>query len=365
MKRLNALVILATITLSFLAGCGGNATAGNANALTIGAYSIPESAYDKIIPLFAAQWKQQTGKDLTFKTSYAGSGTQSRAIINGFAADVAALSLAPDIDAIAKAGLITHDWTQETNKGIVTESVVSFAVRQGNPKGIHDWADLAKPGIQIMCPDPKTSGGARWNILALYGAALRGEIRGIAKGDTKAAYNFLVAVLKNVKVFDKDGQTSLTNFEKGIGDVAITYESSVLVAQKAGETDQLVTPTSTILIQNPVAVVDAYVDKHGNRKAAEAFVNFLFTPQAQQIFADDSGALLGFARGVGEFGAIVLVSANIPYKTETAAVYVQGAIESGDYVTASAISLLLLVIALALVIIVETLRDSATSGGAR
>lgn len=289
MKRLNAIFMLGTLTLSFFAGCGARA-AGNSTSLTVGAYSTPETAYAKIIPLFVAQWKQQTGQTLTFKASYAGSGTQSKAIINGFQADVAALSLAPDITALAKAGLITHDWTQTANKGIVTDSVVAFAVRQGNPKSIHDWADLAKPGIQILCPDPKTSGGARWNILAIYGTALRGEVQGVAKGNTTAAFAFLKAVLKNIKVFDKDGQTSLTNFEKGIGDVAITFESSVLVAEQAGEREQLVAPTSTILIENPVAVVDTYVDRHGTRKAAEAFVNFLFTPQAQQIFADASGA---------------------------------------------------------------------------
>jgi len=288
MIRWKSLALFALVTLSIFAGCGNRA--GNKDTLILGGYSTPEESYAKILPLFAAQWKQQTGQNITFQTSYQGSGTQSRAIINGFQADVAALSLAPDVDAIAKAGLITHDWTQTPTHGMVTDSVVAFAVRQGNPKNIHDWADLAKPGVQILCPDPKTSGGARWNILALYGAALRGEVSGVAKGNAAAAFVFLKAILKNIKVFDKDGRSSITNFEKGIGDVAITYESEVLVAQKAGQTDQLVIPTSTILIENPVAVVDAYVDRHGTRKLAEAFVNFLTTPQAQQIFADVGGA---------------------------------------------------------------------------
>ena len=168
MRRFNVIVV-AAITLGFFTGCS---PADSANTLTLGIYSTPENAYAQIIPLFVAQWQQQTGKTLTIRLSYAGSGTQSKAIINGFQADVAALALVPDITALAQAGLITHDWTQMTNKGIVTDSVVAFAVRPGNPKGIHDWADLAKPAIQILSPDPQTSGGARWNMLALYGAAL-------------------------------------------------------------------------------------------------------------------------------------------------------------------------------------------------
>ena len=214
-----------------------------------------------------------------------GSGAQARAIVNGFQADVAALSLAPDLDAIAKAGLITHDWTNTPTKGMVSDSIVAFAVRKGNPKGIHDWADLARPGIQVLTPNPKTSGGAQWNIAALYGAALRGEVRGVPKDDPAAARSFLVAVLKNVKVMDKDARTSITTFGQGVGDVAITYENEVFTGRKAGADYELVIPTSTILIENPVAVVDAHVSRHGTRAVAEAFVAFLTTPQAQQVFA--------------------------------------------------------------------------------
>jgi sulfate/thiosulfate transport system substrate-binding protein len=284
MKRLVSFLAAACALLVLLAGCGASAN-GSTVTLTLGAFSTPSAVYAKLIPLFEAQWKQQTGQTVTFHQSYQASGTQSKAIINGFQADVAALSLAPDIDAIAKAGLITHDWTATPTGGMVSDSIVAFAVRQGNPKGIHDWADLARPGIQILTPNPQTSGGAQWNILALYGAALRGEVSGVPKGDATAAFAFLKAVLKNVKVMDKDAQTSITDFEQGVGDVAITYESSVLTGQKAGNSEQLVIPTSTILIQNPVAVVDRYVDQHGTRTAAEGFVNFLITPQAQQIYA--------------------------------------------------------------------------------
>lgn len=288
MKRLLGLVVSLGLLLGILAGCGGSASAnGKSVTLILGAYSTPQAVFAKVIPLFQASWKQQTGQQVTFQQSYLGSGAQSRAIVNGFPADVAALSTAPDMNAIASAGLITHDWTNTPTKGMISTSIVAFAVRKGNPKGIHDWADLARPGIEILTPNPKTSGGAQWNILALYGAALRGEVAGVPKGDATAALNFLKAVLKNVKVMDKDARMSITDFEHGVGDVAITYESEVLLAQQSGQDDVLVIPTSTILIENPVAVVDANVNRHGTRKVAEAFVAFLASPQAQQIFADE------------------------------------------------------------------------------
>jgi sulfate transport system substrate-binding protein len=206
--------------------------------------------------------------------------------VEGFDADVAALSLEADIDRIVKASLITHDWKAKNNNGMVSTSVVSFAVRKGNPKGIKDWADLAKPGVEVLTPNPKTSGGAQWNIMALYGAAFRGKVAGVAANDEQAAREFMKAVLKNVSVMDKGARESITNFEKGVGDVAITYENEVLVAQQAGQEMDLVIPQSTILIENPIALVDSYVDKHGNRKAVEAFIDFLFTPEAQKIFAE-------------------------------------------------------------------------------
>jgi sulfate/thiosulfate-binding protein len=253
--------------------------------LTLGAYTTPREAYKELIPIFQQQWKQQTGQDVTLEESYLGSGAQSRAIVEGFEADIAALSLEADINRIQDAGLITHDWHQLAHNGMVSDSIVSFAVRPGNPKGIQDWADLAKPGINLLTPNVKTSGGAMWNILALYGAAKRGFIVGVPKDDDAAAQAFMLSVLKNVTVMDKGARESITNFEKGVGDVAITYENEVQVGKQSGGQYDLVIPRSTILIENPVAVIDAYVDKHGTRAAAEAFVNFLFTPDAQKIFA--------------------------------------------------------------------------------
>jgi len=281
---------------ALLAACGGQAGAPATSAsgpggaagsvkLTLAAYSTPAEAYTRIIPLFQSDYKSKTGQDVTMATSYQGSGAQARAVAGGLEADVVALSLGPDVDSIAKAGLITHDWTAAPHKGIVSNSIVAFAVRKGNPKGIQDWADLAKPGLNVLTPDAATSGGARWNILGLYGAALRGQVSGITANDQKGAQDFLTSVLKNVSVMDKDARTSITTFEKGIGDVAITYEDEVMLGQQRGQDYQLVIPHSTILIETPVAVVDSYVDKHGTRAAAEAFVNFLFTAPAQQVFA--------------------------------------------------------------------------------
>ncbi len=254
--------------------------------LTLAAYSTPAEAYAKIIPLFVAYWKAQNNQDVTFEQSYAGSGAQARAVIGGLDADVVALSTGADVSSIVKANLITRDWqTILPNKGIVSTSVVSFAVRKGNPKNIHDWADLAQPGLEILTPDAKTSGGAQWNILALYGAALRGKVKDVPAGDEAAATKFLTSVLKNVTAFDKDGRSSITNFETGIGDVAITYENEVVLGQQRGQDYELVIPSSSIQIETPVAVVDVNSDKHGTTEVADAFVKFLFTKDAQQIFA--------------------------------------------------------------------------------
>jgi sulfate transport system substrate-binding protein len=290
MKTRFSKILAALALLGLLAACGGPAGApaqgtGGTVHLILGAYTTPREAYGELIPIFARQWKDKTGQTVTFEESYLGSGAQSRAVIDGFEADVVALSLDADVVRIADAGLITHDWHTAPHNGMVSTSIVSFAVRNGNPSGIQDWADLAQPGLEILTPDPKTSGGAQWNILALYGAALRGHVAGVAADDEAAATGFLKSVLVNVTVFDKSARDSITNFEKGTGDVAITYENEVLVGQLAGQDYELIIPASTILIENPVALVDSYVDKHGSREVAEAFVAFLFTKEAQEIFA--------------------------------------------------------------------------------
>jgi sulfate transport system substrate-binding protein len=205
-------------------------------------------------------------------------------VAEGFEADIVALSLEADVIRLEEAGLITSDWRSKPFGGMVSTSVVAFAVREGNPKNVQNWADLAQPGLEILTPNPKTSGGAMWNILALYGAAQRGHVEGVTPDDV-AAQQFLLSVLQNVTVMDKSARDSITNFEKGVGDVAITYENEVLVGQQSGQMYELVLPSSTIQIDNPVAVVDAYANKHGTREAAEAFVDFLFTKESQEIFS--------------------------------------------------------------------------------
>ena len=252
--------------------------------LILAAYTTPREAYAELLPIFQKQWKEKTGQDVVFEESYQGSGAQSRAVVEGLEADVVALSLEADVIRIEKAGLITSDWRAEPFGGMVSTSVVAFAVREGNPKNIQDWADLAQPDLEILTPNPKTSGGAMWNVLALYGATQRGHVPGYS-ADEQGAQDFLLSVLQNVSVMDKGARESITNFEKGVGDVAITYENEVLVGQAAGINYDLVLPSSTIRIDNPVAVVDSYVDKHGTREVAEAFVAFLFTEEAQTIFA--------------------------------------------------------------------------------
>lgn len=296
--KLGVLVCVLSLILG-LAGCGtasvpaapqgANGSQPGAHSSTVklilGAYTTPREAYAEIIPLFKQYWKSKTGQEVEFEESYLGSGAQSRAIVEGFEADVAALSLEDDISRIQKAGLITQDWKSKPHKGIVTTSIVVLVVRKGNPKGIKDWKDLTQPGLSILTPNAKTSGGAMWNILALYGAAKRGFVEGVPKDDEAAANEFLKAVLKNVTVMDKGARESITNYEKGVGDVAITYENEALVGRQSGQDYEYIIPRSTILIENPVAVVDKYADKHGTRQVAEAFVDFLWSQEAQRAFA--------------------------------------------------------------------------------
>jgi sulfate/thiosulfate-binding protein len=263
---------------------GASTAARGKVTLILAGYTTPREAYGKaIIPAFQKSWKAKTGGDMEFQASYQGSGAQARAIVGGFEADIAALSLEADIEKVAQEKLIRHAWKSRPHGGMVTSSVVVLAVRKGNPKNIRDWADLTRPGVNVLTPDPKTSGGAMWNINAIYCAALRGYA-GAPKGDKAAAERFLASVFRNVSIMDKGARESITTFEKGVGDVAITYENEVLVGQQAGQTYEYVVPRSTILIQNPVALVDASVDKHGVRDAAQAFVDFLWTPEAQRAY---------------------------------------------------------------------------------
>jgi len=222
-KILNCLVIILIAPLLASCSAGVETQTNDEVSLILGAYTTPREAYSEIIPLFQEYWLSETGQKVTFEESYLGSGAQSRAVVEGFEADIVALSLEADVNRIQEAGLITHDWKAGEYKGMITTSIVSFAVREGNPKNIHDWMDLTQPGLEILTPNPNTSGGAMWNVLALYGAALRGKVDGVPGDDPQAASDFLCEVLSNLSVMDKAARDSILNFEMGIGDLAITY----------------------------------------------------------------------------------------------------------------------------------------------
>ena len=254
--------------------------------LMLAIYSVPKEAYEqKLIPAFKQLWKQRTGQDIRVRTSYGASGAQARAIIGGFEADIAALSVEGDVDQVAKAGLISHDWRKGADRGNVSASVVALGVRKGNPKAIRTWEDLAKPGIDVLYPNPKTSGGAMWDIIAIYGAGLK--LADPKQGPAEAqAAALLKRIQKNVKVMDKSGRESVTTFERGVGDVIVTYENELLPRIKSGRPMDLVIPAETVLIENPAAIVDRNVDKHHVRDIAEAFLAFLHSEDAQRAFAE-------------------------------------------------------------------------------
>jgi sulfate/thiosulfate transport system substrate-binding protein len=268
-------------------GASGECTPPEVPVINFIAYSTPREVYDaKIIPAFKAMWKEKTGVEPAFFESYAGSTTQAQNVVNGQPADVVALSLAPDVQMIEDAGLITHDWTQETDGGMVSSSVVVFDVQPGNPKGIENWDDLAQPDVGVLTPDPAQSGGARWNLVSLWGSALRGDVDGVAKGDEAAATTLLQGVVNNVIAWDSSARTSIQNFETGNGDVAITYENEVKTANASGLPDEAVYPPGSVLIENPVAVVDKNAEADCVVDVANAFVDFLHTKEAKSYYTE-------------------------------------------------------------------------------
>jgi sulfate/thiosulfate transport system substrate-binding protein len=275
-------------------GADGSCTPQESPVITLAAYSNVYDVYGKLISNFQTEWKDShDGQQVIFQTSFGGSTTQAQNVVNGFPADIVALSLAPDVQLIQDAGLITHDWTQEADAGIVASSIVVFDVRPGNPKHIENWDDLTQPGLEILTPDPAQSGGARWNIVAAYGAAMRGNVPGYASDDPAAAEKLIEGIFTNVTVMDKSANDSIKNFESGNGDVAITYEYAVLAAQKAGLADEAVIPPSTVSIQTPVAVVDKYATEHCVEDIANAFVKYLHSKEAKDVFSS-----VGYERSV-------------------------------------------------------------------
>ena len=247
-------------------------------------YDPTRELYQDFNAAFAKQWKAKTGDNVTVKQSHGGSGKQARTVIDGLEADVVTLALAYDIDAIAERGLVNAQWQKRLahNSSPYTSTIV-FLVRKGNPKGIKDWADLVKPGISVITPNPKTSGGARWNYLAAWGYAIK------QPGGTEAsAKEFVNKLFKNVPVLDSGARGATTTFvERGIGDVLLAWENEALLAIKELGPDkvQIVSPSVSILAEPPVALVDKVADRHGTRKVAEAYLQYLYSDEGQEIAA--------------------------------------------------------------------------------
>lgn len=270
------------LLVAALLAAAGAAWAQNATLLNV-SYDPTREFYVDFNKAFAAHWKAKTGGTVTVRQSHGGSGKQARSVIDGLEADVVTLALAYDIDEIANIGkLLPADWQKRLkhNSSPYTSTIV-FLVRKGNPKGIKDWDDLAKPGIGVITPNPKTSGGARWNYLAAWGYALKKF-----NNDEAKARDFVAAILKNVPVLDSGARGSTTTFvERGIGDVLLTWENEALLALKELGPDKfdIIAPSLSILAEPPVAVIDKVVDKKGTRAVAQAYLEYLYSPEGQEL----------------------------------------------------------------------------------
>jgi sulfate transport system substrate-binding protein len=264
-----ALALLLLAAAALLSACGSSSSSGGKNVALI-AYSTPQAAYEKLTAAFEAT---KEGKGFSFSQSYGPSGEQSRAVANGLHADLVNFSLEPDVERLVKSGQVAANWNQTPTKGMVTNSLDVIIVRKGNPKHIKSWADLIKPGVQVLTPNPFTSGGARWNVVGAYGAQLK-------EGKTKAqALEYVKALFHNVVSQDSSARNALQTFLAGRGDALLDYETEAIQDVKKGAAIEYVIPDNTIQIENPVAVV-------GGSEGAKKFADYLVTPPAQQIWAE-------------------------------------------------------------------------------
>jgi sulfate/thiosulfate-binding protein len=285
MTRTPRSTLLRSLALGFaLALAGGTAAAKDVELLNV-SYDPTREFYAEVNQSFAAQWKQQTGETLKIRASHGGSGKQARSVIDGLEADVVTLALAADIDAIANNGqLLPANWqTRLPHNSAPYTSTIVFLVRKGNPKQIRDWSDLVKPGVAVITPNPKTSGGARWNYLAAWAWASQ-EYR-----DGGKVVDFLTRLFKNVPVLDTGARGATTTFvERGIGDVLLAWENEALLTLSEADTRdkfEVVIPSLSIKAEPPVAWVDKNIDRHGTRKQAEAYLRYLYTPEGQRLAA--------------------------------------------------------------------------------
>ncbi len=277
--------LLYSLVPSLLLAISMASNAGEQSLLNV-SYDPTRELYQDFNKAFAAHWKSKSGEDLKIKQSHGGSGKQARAVIDGLQADVVTLALAYDIDEIAQRGLIAKDWQKRLpHNSAPYSSTIVFLVRKGNPKGIKDWGDLARQDLSVITPNPKTSGGARWNHIAAWGYALKQP-----GGNEKSAQEFLTKVYKNVPVLDSGARGSTTTFiERGIGDVLLTWENEALLAIKelGPEKVEIVVPSVSVLAEPPVSVVDKVADRRGTRKQAEAYLQYLYTEEGQEIAAQN------------------------------------------------------------------------------
>jgi sulfate/thiosulfate-binding protein len=276
-RRPLRLLAAGSVAVFGLAACGSNTGASSDEekvTLALVAYSTPQEAYEQIIKAFQ---KTSDGENVEFTTSFGGSGDQSRAVESGQPADVVAFSLEPDMTRLVKAGIVADDWNSDEHKGMVTDSVVVIATREGNPKNLTDWDDLTQDGVEVITPNPFTSGGARWNVLAAYGAA-----SDVGK-DQAAGVKYLNDLFKNVPVQDDSARKALQTFAGGKGDAMLAYENEAIFAQQNGQKIDYTVPDDTILIENPVAVTKS--SKHAEQ--AQAFLDYLRSDDAQKIFLDN------------------------------------------------------------------------------
>jgi len=270
MPKRSIAAVLALLVLPLgLAACGSSSSSSGKQVALV-AYSTPQGAYESLIPAFQAG---SEGKGATFTTSYGPSGEQSRSVANGLHADVVNFSLEPDVTKLVKAGLVSPSWNQNATHGMVTQSVVVIIVRGHNPKHISSWADLIKPGVQVVTPNPFTSGSARWNIMAAYGAQLK-------EGKTPAqAQEYLSQLFHHIVSQDSSARTALQTFLAGRGDALLDYENEAISYEKKGTAIEYVVPKATILIENPIALLSK-----GNTAEGGKFIDYLLSPAGQAIW---------------------------------------------------------------------------------
>jgi len=280
---MNAFLKKSLVALALAAAAAVSASAADVTLLNV-SYDPTRELYQEFNAAFARYWQQKSGKTVEVQQSHGGAAKQARAVIDGLEADVLTLALAYDIDAVAESGLLPKDWQKRLpNNSCPYTSTIVFLVRKGNPKAIKDWGDLVKPGVQVITPNPKTSGGARWNYLAAWAYALKQP-----GGNDAKAKEFVTALYKNVPVLDSGARGSTTTFvQRGIGDVLLAWENEAFLSIKELGPDKVetVVPSQSILAEPPVAVVDKVADKRGTRAVAEEYLEYLYTPEGQEIAA--------------------------------------------------------------------------------